>query len=205
MKDLYETLGVEASASAKEIKKAYHNLAKNHHPDKNDGKESKEFIEITFAYNVLKDKAKRKQYDETGDSGGGFDIKREAIQALARLFLQVAKDEGWPYEMSSIFEVMQVNLNNAIQENSRKDRGLFQSIDRLENIEKRISGKDSMFNDIIKNDIKTQRQAQERLQLDSDMLKEALKILKDYKYKTDGVSFVEYMTTSSGSTSTMGF
>jgi DnaJ-class molecular chaperone len=203
MKDLYKTLGVEASASAKEIKKAYHNLAKNHHPDKNDGEESKEFIEITFAYNILKDKFKRKQYDETGNCESGYDIRREAIHSLARLFLQIAKDSGWDYETSSIFEVMRVNLSDALGGNSKNDRKLCLAIERLEAIGKRVSGKDTMFNDIINNDLKAQVQAREMLQLNTDMLKEALKILKDYKYKTDGLSFVEYMTTSTGSTSTI--
>lgn len=65
-KDYYEVLGVEKTATADEIKKAYRKLAKKYHPDANsDNKEEaeKKFKEIAEAYEVLSDEGKRKQYD----------------------------------------------------------------------------------------------------------------------------------------------
>ncbi len=66
---LYDTLGVQESASAEEIKKAYRRLARKYHPDinKESGAEEK-FKEINAAYEILKDDTKRKQYDQHGDS-----------------------------------------------------------------------------------------------------------------------------------------
>ena len=76
-KDYYEVLGVEKTATADEIKKAYRKLAKKYHPDANsDNKEEaeKKFKEIAEAYEVLSDEGKRKQYDTFGnasDAGSG--------------------------------------------------------------------------------------------------------------------------------------
>lgn len=65
-KDFYAVLGVSASASQDEIKKQYRKLAKKFHPDANQGdaKAAERFKEISEAYTVLGDEAKRKQYDE---------------------------------------------------------------------------------------------------------------------------------------------
>ena len=66
---LYETLGVDKSASAEEIKKAYRRLARKYHPDinKEAGAEDK-FKEINAAYEILSDEKKRAQYDRHGDA-----------------------------------------------------------------------------------------------------------------------------------------
>ncbi len=72
-KDYYDILGVSRSASEEEIKRAYRKLAHEHHPDKKGGNEEK-FKEINSAYQVLKDKQKRAQYDQFGqnfESAGG--------------------------------------------------------------------------------------------------------------------------------------
>lgn len=65
-KDFYSVLGVSSSASQDEIKKSYRKLAKKYHPDANanDPKAAEQFKEISEAYNVVGDAAKRKQYDE---------------------------------------------------------------------------------------------------------------------------------------------
>lgn len=72
-KDYYEILGVKKTASEADLKKAYRDLAKKYHPDKNKGNKEAEnkFKEISEAYAVLSDKDKREQYDRLGREAFG--------------------------------------------------------------------------------------------------------------------------------------
>ncbi|KAH0634786.1 hypothetical protein KY284_037572 [Solanum tuberosum] len=74
--DPYKVLGVDKSASQREIQKAFHKLSLQYHPDKNKSKGAQEkFAEINNAYEILSDEDKRKNYDLYGDEKGapGFD------------------------------------------------------------------------------------------------------------------------------------
>jgi curved DNA-binding protein CbpA len=66
-KDYYKVLGLDSKASEKDIKIAYHKLAKKYHPDLNKGKTTEEFKEMSAAYDILSDSSKKRQYDEYRD------------------------------------------------------------------------------------------------------------------------------------------
>jgi len=64
-KDYYATLGVTQSATNKEIKHAYHTLARRYHPDTRTGKvPTAQFLDIQAAYAVLSDPRSRRAYDQ---------------------------------------------------------------------------------------------------------------------------------------------
>lgn len=67
-KNYYEILGISRNSSAKDVKKAYYQLAKKYHPDtnKDDPNSGKKFQEVSEAYEVLSDETKRKEYDTWG-------------------------------------------------------------------------------------------------------------------------------------------
>ncbi|XDV22191.1 hypothetical protein PO909_027141 [Leuciscus waleckii] len=69
--DFYDVLGVPRTATQKDIKKSYYQLAKKYHPDTNpDDPEAKEkFAKLAEAYETLSDELKRKQYDTYGSAG----------------------------------------------------------------------------------------------------------------------------------------
>src|SRR5450631_2079506 len=66
--DYYKLLGINKTATTKEIKSAYRKLARKFHPDlnPNDKDAKKKFQEINEANEVLSDTAKRKKYDQYG-------------------------------------------------------------------------------------------------------------------------------------------
>jgi curved DNA-binding protein len=69
-KDYYETLGVEATAGEAEIKTAYRRLARKYHPDVSKEKGAEErFKAVNEAYEVLRDKDKRAEYDQLKSQG----------------------------------------------------------------------------------------------------------------------------------------
>jgi curved DNA-binding protein len=70
-RDFYKILGVARTATEAEIRKAYRNLARKHHPDKNpgDAKAEEKFKEVSHASEVLLNKKKRQLYDEFGEIG----------------------------------------------------------------------------------------------------------------------------------------
>lgn len=98
-RDYYAVLGVDRTASAKDIKKAFRALAQEHHPDTNPGDAAAEakFKDISEAYDVLSDDATRREYDQARDAfargayagapGGGTQYVRiEDLGDLGDLF-----------------------------------------------------------------------------------------------------------------------
>jgi molecular chaperone DnaJ len=75
-KDFYKILGIDKKATADEIKKKYRSLARDLHPDKNQGDAAREekFKAVSEAYDILSDAQKRAEYDEARSmfERGGF-------------------------------------------------------------------------------------------------------------------------------------
>jgi len=82
--DYYALLGVSRNADIKEIKRAYRDLSKKYHPDKNpDNEEAHDkYVKIAEAYEVLSDDEKRRIYDQHGEEG----LKQQQNQNNAGVF-----------------------------------------------------------------------------------------------------------------------
>src|SRR5919199_6483486 len=89
-KDYYALLGVPETASEQDISRAYRKLARELHPDVNPDKPGAEerFKEVSGAYDVLGDPAKRKEYDErrrirqAGGGENGFRVQFTDVEDL---------------------------------------------------------------------------------------------------------------------------
>jgi molecular chaperone DnaJ len=94
-RDYYEILGVEKTADAEEIKRAYRRQAMKYHPDRNPGDKEAEarFKECAEAYEVLSDEQKRRIYDQYGHDGlrsrgttAGHDFSRMNVEDIFSMF-----------------------------------------------------------------------------------------------------------------------
>ena len=70
MRDYYEVLGVSPDAGADEIKRAYRQLARRYHPDISGDERGGAFLEVVEAYDVLKDRHRRRSYDARHHASG---------------------------------------------------------------------------------------------------------------------------------------
>lgn len=102
-RDYYEVLGVAKSAAPDEIKKAFRELAKKWHPDRNPNnkKDAEEkFKEVAEAYAVLSDEEKRQRYDQFGHAGlqgasGGPDFSGVSVEDIFTSFFGGGRSGGF--------------------------------------------------------------------------------------------------------------
>jgi len=107
-RDYYEVLGISRDADEADVKKAYRRLAMECHPDRHNGDKSAEekFKEVSEAYDVLRDPAKRSQYDRFGEaglrggSGGGFGFHPFDLSEALNVFM---RDFGGMSGLESLF------------------------------------------------------------------------------------------------------
>ena len=98
MKNYYDILGVNKSATQDEIKKAYRKLARKYHPDvnKDDPQAETRFKEINEAHEVLSDSEKRAQYDRYGEGYGQYANVGNAANWAAQ------GDQGYQYYTQTV-------------------------------------------------------------------------------------------------------
>ena len=87
MENLYAILGVAPNATDEEIKKVYRSLAMRYHPDRNDAPGAEvRFKSITKAYEILSDRVKRDEYNQSVNHRIILDAEAEAYELWRSLF-----------------------------------------------------------------------------------------------------------------------
>jgi DnaJ-class molecular chaperone len=123
-REYYAVLGVERGCSEAEIKRAFRELARKHHPDVNPDNPAagERFREINEAYAVLSDKDTRARYDRwghPGDSGGGFsavvDAAQEMINEVLRRRRNKQKGRDIRYTLEVTFEEAAFGISKPIR------------------------------------------------------------------------------------------
>ena len=120
-KDYYGVLGVASTASPKELTTAYRTLARSHHPDAKGGNEER-FKEVSAAYDVLGDDAKREEYDEArrigpSAAGGfasgadGFNVHFDDFDDLSGMFGNLfGRGQRGPVSMRGVDQETRIHL-----------------------------------------------------------------------------------------------
>jgi len=113
-RDYYEILGVVENAAADVLKKAYHKLALEVHPDRNpdDPVAEDRFKEISEAYAILSDPEKRRQYDLYGHGDFSLSLK----------------------DMADIFEHFEKKSNSLDEDIEKKSNSLDEDIEKTSKI-----------------------------------------------------------------------
>jgi len=156
----YDTLGVHKSASAVDIKKAYHMKAKQCHPDlhANDKKAEQKFVELSDSYGTLKDSSKRGLYDQQLSFESQFRAAQSSPHGGSRYRTNVyhTMDEGMFVDVDDMFndfsreqaaygeDFVNVMMNGMFatfkydERKQRKQRDTFFSFDAMDKIMKDV-------------------------------------------------------------------
>lgn len=173
----YDTLGVKEDASQEEIKKAYKKKASKCHPDKTKGKTTEEFKELTIAYEVLKDKEKREEYDD--NDGIDDSVESRANQVIAQIYIELLEKSD--YRLKNYF----VEIKQALDNSSRVcKQDKFKLENKIEKLEYLIinTKADKVFIKLITRKLKENKAKVEQADQALTIFNKALKLLKVYEY-----------------------
>jgi DnaJ-class molecular chaperone len=113
-RDPYLELGVSRTASAAEIRKAFHKLAKQHHPDANKGdkKSEEKFKQVSAAFDILGDADKRKKFDAGEIDADGRETMRGGFGGGGNPFGAGFGGRGGGFRSSGGGEGPEIDLND---------------------------------------------------------------------------------------------
>ncbi|TCS12103.1 DnaJ C-terminal domain-containing protein [Caulobacter sp. BK020] len=124
-RDPYLELGVSRTASAAEIRKAFHKLAKQHHPDANKGdkKSEEKFKQVSAAFDILGDADKRKKFDAGEIDADGRETMRGGFGGGGNPFGAGFGGRGGGFRGSGGGEGPEIDLNDLFGDILGRNRG----------------------------------------------------------------------------------
>lgn len=153
--DYYDILGVDRKAKIDEIRAAYRRLAMKYHPDRNEGKTTKQFQLIQTAYECLADSKKREFYDNTGTPfASDAEIKDRANEIAVRRIMTVCDtmvtsgDPSMPIEKLALIDPVKTAVTTLVKDQNNLLNELTTlklEVKRYDFILKRFSRKKTTF------------------------------------------------------------
>lgn len=176
----YTQLGLDNSASKEEIKKAYYNLSKTHHPDH--GGDEDEFKNIARAYEILTDPQKKAHYDETGFILGEQNLDQMMTQVLFKVMTEAVMMFDPDHE--DILKRTKEGMTALVKDASGKLTKLQAYQRRLVKTEKKLTAKGStILLKMLGSEIAGVNHKVERGKLEMKALKKATRLLEDYDFE----------------------
>jgi hypothetical protein len=179
---LYEELELSTDCTFDDIKQQYRILAMKHHPDK--GGSVDKFQKIKFAYEVLSDPSRRKQYDETSTTSESTDIRTEAINHLAGIFFSVIPN--FDCASGNLIERLNQEITNSIKQVETNSMMCDIFISNLELVKSKLKLKNPNKEDIVLSFLERHldaRYSDKRILAHRlELLNETQLIVDDYQY-----------------------
>lgn len=145
----YDLLGVDAKATLKEIKRAYRDLSKEHHPDK--GGDEEIFKKIKEAYETLSDEGKRAAYDDGTIYVDANEIKHQAKTNIIHLFLSCL---GSPAPIhKDMFSMMYREISDKKREINQKLKMEDSLIDKYKKMHKALMPEESFLHRVLEDEM----------------------------------------------------
>ena len=180
---LYDELELTPDCSFEDIKQQYRTLARKYHPDL--GGDEERFKRIKFAYEVLSDPVRRKQYDETKTTDTPVNMRQDAIMQLSQVFSHVMSNFD-PNTGANLIDLMQNEISKQHLLTVADIGTCNRYIANLELTKERLKKKSQSDENIIMTFLDTQLSNRRK---DLDIFDYRLKvldtmteILKDYQY-----------------------
>lgn len=198
MKDLYEILGVTKESSAEEIKKAYWDKAKEHHPDVNPNEPGKKeaMQDVNYAYGILSVPELRADYDSRGDTSNQMLYSR--FMLYFNILLADMLKSKTPPDMLNYLEVIQFKMIADRQECEKKMIAIIsieaKIIEVRRRTKKKNAGKD-YIGEVYRLNLDAINATKNALKMRMDELTEFIKIMDQYDY-TSANSPQEYFLIS---------
>lgn len=191
LRDLYDVVGVERSADAKAIRRAYRARAKRAHPD--GGGSEKQFEELTRAVNLLTDERRRKVYDETGREEEA-EIDNELSAALQSAIGEVNKvinaavQHGMAIETVDLIGDARKGLIQQVVQIKARQQQLEEASANIKKIAKRFRAKKGKIDRIGPMILAQARDVDQQLSVssrDKKRIERAIEILNEHEFTTE--------------------
>jgi len=178
---LYDTLGVDKGASAADIKKAFREGAKKKHEDK--GGDNEEMVELNKAYAILSNPAKRKRYDNTGEtSEESFEVKFAGL--IQQVFMGLVEREENVEGMDLVKRFGDIT-NGILAENNKNKRTVERKVEKIKKVYDRLS--EGRIKIVVGNNLEDEKRALELVKENIEFLKKCKEVIASEHYRFEEV------------------